>query len=317
MSTTNQPEPVAIVGAGAMGTALAHAFTRAGVPVVAIASRTDEHAEALATRIPGTRRVPLADAGTAAPIVLLTVSDSAIEAACEAIRAGPGVLVAHASGSRDVSALAAARDRGALVGGFHPIAAVIRSHALEAMTTDDHVASFRGAAFGIEGSGEVYTRLAALATALGGRPFAVDPSAKPLYHLGASMLAAFSAGLANMAWERFRAAGAPDDVATAGASHLLFTVARNVGRVPVPAKALTGPAARGDVEGVRRQIRTVRALPEETQALYRVHAEHSVAMALSAGRIDVVTAERLRALLREELPAAAASTANAGRRRPD
>lgn len=316
MNTTNQPGPVAIVGAGAMGTALAHAFPRAGVPVVAIASRTDEHAATLASRIPGARHVPLVNAGTAAPIVLLTVSDSAIEAACEAIRAGPGVLVAHASGSRDVSPLAAARDRGALVGGFHPIAAVIRSHALDTMTTDDHVASFRGAAFGIEGNPEVQARLSALATALGGYPFAVDPAAKPLYHLGASMLAAFSAGLANMAWERFRAAGAPDEVATAGAAHLLFTVARNVGRVPVPAKALTGPAARGDVEGVRRQIRSVRALPEATQALYRVHAEHSLAMALSAGRIDAMTAERLRTLLREELPAAA-SPANTGRRRPD
>lgn len=301
-----------------MGTALAHAFARAGVPVAAVASRTDEHAAALAARIAGARHVALADAGTAAPIVLLTVSDSAIESACEAIHAGAGVLVAHASGARDVSPLAAARGRGALVGGFHPIAAVIRSHALHSMTSDDHVASFRGAAFGIEGTAQVYERLAVLARALGGHPFAVAPGAKPLYHLGASMLAAFSAGLANMAWERFRAAGAPDAVATAGASHLLFTVARNVGRVPTPAQALTGPAARGDVEGVRRQIRTVRALPVQAQVLYRAHAEHSLAMALSSGRIDALTAEQLRTLLHEELPGVANADATAtGRRRPD
>lgn len=302
MTNSSQTGPVAIVGAGAMGTALAHALPRAGVPVAAIASRNDEHAARLAARIPGARHVAMHAAGSAAPTVLLTVSDSAIEAACEHINAAAGTLVAHASGSRDVSALAAARDRGALVGGFHPIAAVIRSHALQSMTTDDHVASFRGAAFGIEGTPEVYARLAALATALGGYPFAVDPSGKALYHLGASMLAAFSAGLASIAWERFRAAGAPDDVASAGVSHLLQTVASNVGRVPTPAQALTGPAARGDVEGVRRQARTVRALPPEARAIYRAHAEHSVALALTASRIDEAVAQRLRDVLREELP---------------
>jgi predicted short-subunit dehydrogenase-like oxidoreductase (DUF2520 family) len=285
-----------------MGTALAHAFPQAGVSVTAIASRDAEHAHALAARIPGARSIPLADAGSAAPIVLLTVSDSAIEAACESIRAASGVLVAHASGSRDVAALRAAQHRGARVGGFHPIAAVIRSHALERMTPDDHVASFRGAAFGIEGTGDVYSTLAALATALGGYPFAVDARQKPLYHLGASMLAAFSAGLASVAWERFHAAGAPPEIATAGASHLLHTVASNIGRVPVPAAALTGPAARGDVEGVRRQVRTVSALSPAVRELYRVHAEHSLALAVSASRLDERTAATLRAVLREQLP---------------
>jgi predicted short-subunit dehydrogenase-like oxidoreductase (DUF2520 family) len=284
-----------------MGTALAHALPRAGIAVVAIASRDPQHAQALAARIPGARAIALADAGSAAPIVLLTVSDSAIEAACESIRASPGALVAHASGSRDVTPLSAAEERGAQVGGFHPIAAVIRSHALERMTADDHVATFRGAAFGIEGTDEVYATLAALATALGGYPFAVDARQKPLYHLGASMLAAFSAALAHVAWERFRAAGAPPEVATAGASHLLHTVASNVGRVPVPAAALTGPATRGDVEGVRRQARTVTALSPEVRELYRVHAEHSLALALRASRIDERTAATLRAVLREQL----------------
>jgi predicted short-subunit dehydrogenase-like oxidoreductase (DUF2520 family) len=170
------------------------------------------------------------------------------------------------------------------------------------MTPDDHVASFRGAAFGIEGTGDVYSTLAALATALGGYPFAVDARQKPLYHLGASMLAAFSAGLASVAWERFHAAGAPPEIATAGASHLLHTVASNIGRVPVPAAALTGPAARGDVEGVRRQVRTVSALSPAVRELYRVHAEHSLALAVSASRLDERTAATLRAVLREQLP---------------
>lgn len=286
-----------------MGTALAHAFHRAGVVVAAIASRNDDHAAMLAARIPGARQVAMAEAGSAAPVVLLTVSDGAIEAACESVQVAAGALVAHASGSRDVTPLRAAADRGARVGGFHPIAAIIRSHALGSMTPEDHVASFRGAAFGIEGTPDVYATLAALATTLGGHPFAVDPRMKPRYHLGASMLAAFSAGLSHLAWERFRDAGAPPDIATLGASHLLHTVASNIARVPAPASALTGPAVRGDVEGVRRQAATVRTLPREVQQLYRVHAEYSLAIAAGAGRIDEVVATQLRGVLREQFPA--------------
>lgn len=285
-----------------MGTALAHAFHHAGVVVAAIASRTDGHAAALAARIPGARHVAMAVAGSSAPIVLLTVSDSAIEAACESAKIAAGALVAHASGSRDVTPLRAAAQRGARVGGFHPIAAIIRAHALGAMTQTDHVASFRGAAFGIEGTADVYATLASLASTLGGHPFAVDPRLKPQYHLGASMLAAFSAGLSHLAWECFRAAGAPPEIASLGAAHLLHTVATNVARVPTPAAALTGPAVRGDVEGVRRQAATVRTLPPEVQRLYRVHAEHSLVIAAGAGRIDAAVAAQLRGVLREQFP---------------
>ena len=142
----------------------------------------------------------------------------------------------------------------------------------------------------------------AVATALGGHPFAVDARMKPRYHLGASMLAAFSAGLAHLAWERFHDAGAPPEIASLGASHLLHTVASNIARVPLPAAALTGPAVRGDVEGVRRQAATVRSLPREVQQLYRVHAEHSLAIAAASGRIEESVASRLRAVLREQFP---------------
>jgi predicted short-subunit dehydrogenase-like oxidoreductase (DUF2520 family) len=299
VNDTHTTGPVAIVGAGGMGTALAQALHRGGVRVSAVASRDAERARALAARVPGARVVPLGEAGRSAPVVLLTVSDNGIEAACESVNATAGTVVAHASGSRDVSALASAAARGARVGAFHPLAAIVRSRALGSMTPDECVAAFRGAAFSIEGDREVRAQLFPLALAVGGHPFAIEARDKPLYHLGASMLAAFSAGLAHLAWEQWRAAGAPPHVASAGVSHLLRTVADNIGRTASPAAALTGPAVRGDADGVRRQAEVIRALPREAQALYRVHADHSLAIALQAGRLDEETARRLRAVLHD------------------
>ena len=166
---------MAIVGAGALGTALAHAFTAAGVTVAAVASRSPDRANALVAKIHGAKAVLLADAGSAALTVLLAVSDSAIEEACSAIAAQDGALVAHTSGSRDTQPLEAARARGALVGGFHPLAAVTRWRDASEPNGANCSAIFRGAAFAIEGNSEVQSRLFALALALGGVRLRLPP----------------------------------------------------------------------------------------------------------------------------------------------
>ena len=292
-------DSIAIVGAGAMGTALARALDAARVPVVAVASRRSERAQALASELHGSAAVPIEAAGAAAPIVLLTVSDSAIEQASRAIRPVPGSLVAHVSGFRDVSALEPARAAGAQVGSIHPLAAVARGDGAPRLTASECVATFQGAAFAIEGAADVQRRLADLAAALGGTAFSIAAEDKPAYHLGASMLAAFAGGLTQITWAAMRKAGAPNEVAISGSAHLLLTVARNIARTQTPVDALTGPVARGDADGVRRQANAARGLSREAQELYRKHAAHNIALVHGAGRIDDETADRLRAALRE------------------
>jgi predicted short-subunit dehydrogenase-like oxidoreductase (DUF2520 family) len=293
-------ETVAIVGAGAIGTALAHALSTASVPVVAVASRRREHAEALATAIPGAEPVSVREAGRAAAIVLLTVSDSAIEDACAALDAPPGVLVAHTSGSRDVTALEAATTAGADVGGIHPLAAVARRARGSDPSTPARADAFRGALFAIEGSEGVTARLSALAAGVGGHPFPIAAQDKPLYHLGASMLAASAAGLSQISWDELRRAGADATTASRGVSHLLRTVADNIERAALPGAALTGPVARGDAEGLRRQAVAARALSTETCALYRAHALHNIEVARGAGLITGETADGLLAALLDD-----------------
>lgn len=292
-------DPIAIVGAGAMGTALARALDAARVPVVAVASRRMEPARSLAADLRGATATPMSTVGATAPIILLAVSDAAIEEACAAIAPAAGSLIAHVSGFRDISALAAAAAAGAQVGGFHPLAAVARGDGAPRLSAAECVATFQGAAFAIEGEDEVRARLMRLADALGGHGFTIAAKDKPAYHLGASMLAAFAAGLAQITWDGLRAAGAAPDVASSGSAHLLQTVANNIARAPTPAHALTGPVARGDVDGMRRQAAAAGALSRAAQELYRVHAAHNIALVRNAGRIDDATADRLRAALAE------------------
>lgn len=292
-------QSVAIVGPGALGTALAHALALRGVRVAAVAGRDQARVARLAAELPAATALPLAGAGAAASVVLLTVSDSAIEAVCGAIDARPGSVVAHVSGSRDVSTLAHAQARGATVGSLHPLAAVARGERARQRTPESYLATFAGAAFAVEGDDTAQAQLRPLAHALGGQPFTIAAGDKPLYHLGASTLAAFSAGLAQIAWDLMRRAGADAELASAGVSHLLRTVAENIGRAPNPAAAQTGPVARGDAGGVTRQARVAQALSPEARAVYRVHCEHAVALARASGAIDDETAMRLLAALGE------------------
>jgi predicted short-subunit dehydrogenase-like oxidoreductase (DUF2520 family) len=289
-------DPVAIIGAGAVGTALAHALQAAGVRVIAVASRSRDKAESLAHTLGRAKHLTIADAGAAAPIVLVAVSDSAIEEVAGTVRVSTETLIAHTSGSRTVDSLDAARARGAAVGSLHPLAAIVRARGALDATPEAYASVFRGAAFAIEGEASVYERLAPLALELGGHPFGIAGVSKPLYHLGASMLAAFSAGLAQAAWNQMRAAGASDDVASSGVAHLLRTVANNVGNAMTPAHALTGPVARGDTAGVRRQADAARTLSVEAERLYWAHVAHNIGLARAAGRISGETAD---AMMRE------------------
>lgn len=291
--------PVSIVGPGAIGTALAHALSAAGVRVAAVAGRDAERTARLAAAISGAQPVSVAQAGSMAPIVLLCVSDSAIEDVAAALDVRPGLLVAHVSGSRDVGALRAAQERGADVGSFHPLAAVPRGERAGSRNPATYREAFTGAAFAIEGGPGAQEILRSLAHALGGVPFAIRAADKPRYHLGASMLAAFSAGLAQIAWDQMRAAGASASEASAGVSHLLRTVSENIGRAPEPAAAQTGPVARGDPAGVARQAGVAGALSPEAQAVYRVHCAHAVSLAQRAGTISEETARRLLAALND------------------
>ncbi len=282
--------PIAIVGLGAVGTALAHACASAGVPVAAVASRSPAKAEDLAAAV-GARAVSLAEVGRAAPLIALTVADRAIEDAAALLTDVDGRTVFHASGSRPSSCLSPLAARGARIASWHPLAAIAarRGDGIR----EAYAAMFRGAAVAVEGDAAALPALRELAGALGARPFDIAADQKPAYHLGAAMLAGFSVALAEIADAQWRSVGLPRDVAHDGLAHLLGTVAANLAAAPAPSAALTGPVVRGDVDALARQAARARALPPPAAALYHAHITHLIALAVGAARITPETAQQL------------------------
>jgi predicted short-subunit dehydrogenase-like oxidoreductase (DUF2520 family) len=231
----------AVLGSGAVASALIDALPAAGVEVRASWNRRS-----------GTAPPPLREVD----LVLLAVSDGAVAEVCDALDVGRGQLVAHLAGALGLRPLASALRKGARTGSLHP---------LRAFTAGDP-ASLAGAAAGIAGSNASARRdLAALARRLGMTPLATRERSRALYHAAAVLAAGAQVALFSEAARAFRkATGASEKHARAALLPLALGALDKLRRL-TPAKALTGPAARGDLETIRAHRA---ALPKDLREIY-------------------------------------------------
>ena len=229
----------AVLGAGAVGSALLRELPKAGVRVVARWTR-------------GSRK-PLPSL-VRADLVLLAVSDGAVAELCAKLTLRRGQLVAHLAGALPLSALQSARDRGARTGSMHP---------LRAVTAGD---DFRGAAAGIAGSdAKSRADLSRLARRLGMTPLPIPDRSRALYHASAVLAAGAQVALFSEAVRAFRKATRANERAARKALLPLALGALGKLRELTPGQALTGPAARGDLRTIAAHRK---ALPRDLLPLY-------------------------------------------------
>jgi predicted short-subunit dehydrogenase-like oxidoreductase (DUF2520 family) len=205
--------PLAIVGAGRLGTALAAALRAGGLPVEGPLGRGAD--------------------GAGAGAVLLCVPDSEIAAAAAAVAAGP--LVGHCSGA---TALAPLTPHEAF--SLHPLMTVPR---------DAPADVFAGAGAAVAGSTPralAYAR--GLAERLGLRATEVADADRVAYHAAATIAANFVITLEGAAERLAATAG----VERALLAPLVEAAVANWARLGAE-QALTGPIVRGDEETVERQ----------------------------------------------------------------
>src|SRR5881275_2859650 len=171
------------IGAGRVGSGLASSFARAGVSVVAIASRKIASAQKLAKRVRGARACAPQEVADRADIAFLTVPDDAIEGLASSLRWRKGAACVHCSGAADLDVLRKAVADGALAGCFHPL------HMFgEARESPGALA---GSAIALAGPDVLVQRLARLARALDAKPLRLPEGGRALYHAAANFSGAF------------------------------------------------------------------------------------------------------------------------------
>lgn len=229
----------AVLGSGAVGSALLRELPKAKVGVVARWTRSSKK--------------PLPDLARA-DAVFLAVKDVAVEELCALLPVRRGQLVVHLAGALPLAALDSARRRGARIGSLHPLRAILAG--------DD----FRGAAAGISASSaSARAQLHALAQRLGMTPLLIPDRARALYHASAVLSAGAQVALFSEAVRAFRlATHSSEGEARAALLPLALGALGKLRDLPA-AKALTGPAARGDLLTIDAHRA---ALPKDLLALY-------------------------------------------------
>ena len=212
------PDRVAIVGAGRMGNALSTALDAAGIAVEGPLRRGETPSDA-------------------AVVVLLCVPDREIAGAAGALPVRGDRLVGHTSAATTLAPLGPHE-----AFSLHPL-----------MTVSADGASFAGASAAIAGvTDRTLQCAAALARALGMRPVQVADEDRAAYHAAASIASNFLVTLESAAERVAAGAGLGADEARALLAPLVRSSVDNWAELG-PARALTGPVARGDEATVARQ----------------------------------------------------------------
>lgn len=272
---------VDIVGYGRLGKALAHSLSRAGASVrvwtPTVRGRGGEGIGVFEGEKPS--------GFPSGEIVLLAVSDRAIEAVAEDLEVREGQIVAHLSGAAGLDVLRSASSRGAEVGSLHPLLAVPAG-----------AASLPEGFAAVDGSDEARRALEELARAIGLLPFHVPAEMRAVYHAAASLAANGLVALAGLAADLFGRMGMGRAEAVQALVPLLGAAVEGLASRGLPG-ALTGPVCRGDVETVRRHLEAIAGTSAERS--YRALMTCALALSRELGEADEAALEAIASLLNE------------------
>jgi len=281
------------IGAGRVGTGLASGFARAGVNVVAIASRTIAPAQKLAKRVRGARACAPQEVADRADIVFLTVPDDAIEGLASSLRWRKGAACVHCSGAADLDVLKKAVADGALAGGFHPL------HMFG--EAGEPPGALAGCAIALTGPDALVQRLARLARALDARPLRLPEGGRALYHAAANFSGAFVIALIQEAVALWGRLGIAQGAALAALLPLLRGTADNVEKLGA-AGGLGSAIARGDTGTIRRHLDVLAREAPDSLELYRILSLRTIPLALAKGTLKPEGAKEIAELLEKAIP---------------
>lgn len=243
----------ALVGPGRVGTSLGEWARAAGAVCRAVAGRgRSADLSALANRWQAVATTTALWDAPDVDLVLIAVPDAAISEVARRLagRVRSGVVL-HTAGALGPSVLAPLAATGLPVGCLHPL------RAFPAVEPD--AAAARGTFYALDGDAQARTLGRRLAEALGGEAAVVAEAVRPVYHLAASLAAGGVATLYASAIALARAGGVPS-AAFPGYARLAAGALDAATAAPDPADAITGPAVRGDLETVERQLAALRAV---------------------------------------------------------
>ena len=278
------------IGTGRLAHSLALALSKAGYGVAAVANRSADPAEKLATALPKCRAVSAQEVVDLCDLIFLTVPDAAIAPVAASLNWREGQAVLHCSGATEVSALDPAADAGAMTGGFHPLLGF----------SGVGETPLAGCTVTVEAAPPLSDTLDDMLAALGCRLNRLPPGKRAFYHATAGYGAGFIHVLMAEIAEVWGGWGASEADVLAAILPMARTTLDTIERGGI-AQTMPGPISRGDAGSVAAHLDAMATMPQ-VDAFYRAHSLRSVDIAERTGRIDGEVAGHLRALLTRPSP---------------
>ena len=284
-----------IIGCGRVGSTLARLWHEGGVFTIGdINDHTAEKSRAAVTFAGGGRACADIAEMRAADVWLLATPDDRIAQTCAELAAGTrlaaGNNVFHCSGALPSTALSAAGARGAHIASVHPL----KTFADPAVAAQ----GFAGTSCTAEGDARALSVLRPAFEKIGATVYEIDAAAKTLYHAGSVIVCNYLTALLESGLRSFESAG----IARADAARMIEPLVRetldNVFALG-PARALTGPIARGDLEVVQRQLSALAAADPRLAAVYRSLGVIAADIAGAGHRFDATALAAMNALLQD------------------
>ena len=275
-----------IVGAGAVGTALGVALSRAGWPIHAVASRDPDRRARFAQQVDGARAFAEAQALIEeVELIVLAVPDDALAPLAREVRMYSGQAMVHTSGAVGAEVLVPAMAAGTQVGSFHPLVAFA--------DMERAIAALQGATVAIEGDDELAAMLAGMAERIGAHAVRLAPGTKAAYHAGAVLAAGGFVALLDAIAALGKVAGLDEAGALAIYGPLIEGTLGNARALGIR-DSLTGPMTRGDIGTLDAHLAALVTHAPGVLPLYVAAAHREIDLAVARGALAPETASRMR-----------------------
>jgi predicted short-subunit dehydrogenase-like oxidoreductase (DUF2520 family) len=288
-SAPGETPVIGIVGAGAVGTALGVALSRAGWPIHAVASRDAARRERFRSLVEVGRVFmdpePLVEE---VELIILAVPDDVVAPLARTLRMYGGQAMIHTSGALGAEALAPAMAAGTQIGSFHPLVSFA--------DTERAVEALHGATIVIEADDQLASMLAEMAEAIGATPVRLAPGAKAAYHAAAVLAAGGFVALLDAIAELGRVAGLDEQGSLAIYGRLIEGTLGNARALGIAA-ALTGPITRGDLGTLRANLGAIETYAPRAMDLYVAAARREIELAMGRGAVAPELAAAMSATL--------------------
>lgn len=285
---------VAFIGAGVVGTTLAHFLARAEeYEVVGFLSRSLSSARRAVGRVgSGQAACDLRTLLPDADVVFITTPDDAITEVARRVAGSEhltdGAVLIHTSGAHPGGILRWPSQVNYWTASLHP---------LQSFADFDSARQvLPGSLAVIEGDERGRREAVRLAEALDMTHAVIQPEAKPLYHAAACAASNYLVVLLELALMLDEEAGLQRQQALAALKPLILGTLQNVEKSGA-VDALTGPISRGDAQTVRRHLQAMSGMSDSIQNTYRSLGQAAVQLARRKESITCRQARRLRQML--------------------